>query len=65
MNLITGTGILSTLFKGAVNVPISVANLGNKVLKRKPYKPKSKIFKKNFKFNFGPFEFAKRKLLSY
>jgi len=65
MDLITGTNMLTTLFKTTVNLPTSVLNLFRKIVKKEPYVPKSAIFSKNFKLNFAPFEFFKRKLLSH
>lgn len=65
LNLITGTNILSTLFKWTVNFPVMIVNLFAKLLRVKPYKPTHRIFNYVFKLNYGPLEYLKRKLLSF
>ena len=65
INLITGTNIVSTLFRWIVNTPVKIISLFTKLIRSKSYKPTHKIFNYEFKFNFAPFEFFKRKLLSY
>ena len=44
MNLITGTNIISTIFRTFINLPITVNNLIAKLTKSKPHKPKHSIF---------------------
>lgn len=61
INLITGTNIISKICSLIVNTPLFVANLLNKPFGS--YKFELKSF--NFKFNYGPLEYFKRKLLSY
>ena len=62
IKLVTGTHIISTIVKFAVNFPILVNNLLNKVFK---FIPILKKFEPIFKLNYFPFEYFKRKLLSH
>jgi len=64
LNMITGTNIISTIFRGAVNIPVFLFNLPMKLTGSKyRLEPGSKIFRYKFKFNFQPFELLKKRLL--
>ncbi len=64
MNIITGSNIISTLFRWTVNLPFTVANLGLKIARsKKTITPKNWLFNYKFKLNMGPLDFLKKKLL--
>ena len=44
LKAVTGTNILSSLFKAAVNIPNKVLNLAKKAFKKEPVTPKHPVF---------------------
>lgn len=64
-DLVTGTKTISLLYRAVVNTPVFIYNIFKRVLGKELYVAKSGFFNHEFKFNWGPFEYAKRRLINY